>query len=71
MFNADVGGHYVVGDFQVWDRLDFRGFGYQIPQDALAHMTERGSDVVFDDQQVRVVLNDTTLDDILFYSILF
>ena len=57
---ADAGTHRVQ-DLEPWDFLEFRGFGFSEPQDALAQMTQQGADVVFEDQGTSVILANTQL----------
>lgn len=68
VFHVDADGHHVVVDYEPWDRLEFNGFGYDIPQEARAHMTQAGRDVVFRDQGVEIVLNNTVLEDVLLWD---
>lgn len=69
VFEARVSSDTKVLDFELWDRLKLRGFGYDSASDARAHMTQVGDDTVFDDQYVRITLQDTqlsALDDATF-----
>ena len=66
VFDARDDGRDVVVDYEPWDRLEFRGFGYAEDREALAHMQQVGADVVFDDQGVVVVLMNADLGDISF-----
>ncbi len=60
-FRAAEEGTHRVHDFEPWDYLDFRGFGYSSNADATAFMTQRGADVVFEDQGTTVILANTQL----------
>ncbi len=66
VFSAEAEGRYVVVDYEPWDWLAFCDFGYVTGQEARAQMTQRGDDVVFADQGVEVVLQDTLLEDVSF-----
>ena len=57
---SDAGTHRVQ-DLEPWDFLEFRGFGFSEPQDALMQMTQQGADVVFEDQGTSVILANTQL----------
>ncbi len=57
---VDAGTHRVQ-DLEPWDYLDFRGFGFTAADDARAQMTQRGADVVFEDQGTTVILANTLL----------
>ena len=61
-FNAsDAGADHVYG-LEVWDKLQFTGFGYATGANALAHMTQVGQDVIFNDQGVAITFHNTSLD---------
>jgi hypothetical protein len=60
-FHQSGAGTHRVQDFEAWDYLDFRGFGYGSIADATAHMTQTGADVTFADQGTTVVLLNTQL----------
>ncbi|MBY6119244.1 DUF4214 domain-containing protein [Mameliella alba] len=57
-------GTHVITDFESWDTLDLRGFGYADTADALAEFRQQGDDLVFQDAGVTVVLQDTTVEDL-------
>nr|WP_245189007.1 DUF4214 domain-containing protein [Mameliella alba] len=57
-------GTHVITDFESWDTLDLRGFGYADTADALAEFRQQGDDLVFQDAGVTVVLQDTTIEDL-------
>ena len=61
---SDAGTHTVL-DLEAWDRLDFNGFGYTpgTAAEALSHMTQVGTDVVFTDQGTTVIFAQTALSD--------
>ena len=67
---ADAGTHHVQ-DFAPWDFLDFRGFGFTLPDDALTRMEQAGADVVFSDQGTTVVLANTQLSSLEADSFIF
>jgi len=50
---ADAGSDELVG-LELWDVLEFNGFGYADAADAIAQMTQVGDDVVFSDQGVTI-----------------
>lgn len=60
-FQRADGGTHRVQDFEPWDFMDFRGFGYTAAADATARMTQQGADVVFEDQGTTVILANTQL----------
>jgi hypothetical protein len=60
-FRAPDAGTHRVQDFEAWDYLDFRGFGYDDMADATARMTQTGADVTFADQGTTVVLANTQM----------
>ncbi|MEM8868809.1 MAG: hypothetical protein AAGE38_00290, partial [Pseudomonadota bacterium] len=66
VFSTDAPGRDVVLDYEPWDRLEFQGFGYATPEDARDRMAQVGADVVFDDQGVQVVVQNTLLEEITF-----
>lgn len=57
-------GTHVITDFESWDTLDLRGFGYADTADALAEFRQQGDDLVFQDAGVIVVLQDTNVEDL-------
>ncbi|MCB1333016.1 MAG: DUF4214 domain-containing protein [Roseivivax sp.] len=64
VFDVRNGGSTRVLDLEPWDTLELRGFGYADAAAAISHMTASGADVVFADQGVTVVLQDTTLAEV-------
>lgn len=64
-FNAHEPGTHRVMDLESWDYLNFQGFGYDDPGAARAHMVQQGTDVVFADQNVTVILANTQLGSIV------
>lgn len=64
VFDRLSGGSHQVADLERWDRIEMTGFGYANPAEALTHLAQSGSDVVFADQGVRVVFADTALGQI-------
>ena len=71
VFDADDMAHHRVMDFEGWDFLTFRDFGYDDAQDIRARMTQTGADVVFQDQGVTVTLVNTQLAGITDDSLIF
>src|SRR5262245_38780381 len=60
-FNVgDAGADHVYG-LEVWDKLQFTGFGYATGGDALTHMSQLGQDVIFNDQGVSITFHNTSL----------
>ena len=57
VFRRGQGGSDVIYGFDPWDQLQLSGFGFSEPADAMAHMSQQGSDVIFDlhDQTIRFV----------------
>ena len=64
VFDAAAGGTHRVLDLEPWDFLEFTGFGYVDPEEAVEHMDQSGRDVVFADQGVVVTIVNTQLGDI-------
>ncbi len=60
-FNATDDGQNRVLDFEVWDTLAFRDFGYDAAADVRAHLSQAGANVVFVDQGVAVTLLNVQL----------
>ncbi len=63
-FNQEEDGAHVVLDLEPFDYIRFGDFGYDDWNDATAHMSQDGADVVFADQGVAVRFLDTQLSDI-------
>jgi len=61
VFETGAPAHHRIMDMEAWDWLSFRGFGYDVASAARTHMTQTGTDVVFQDQDVTVTLADTRL----------
>ncbi|UOA29062.1 DUF4214 domain-containing protein [Pseudosulfitobacter sp. DSM 107133] len=64
VFAAFDGGAHVVVDLEAWDRIELQGFGYGSENAALAQFEQVGSNVVFEDQEVRVTFLDSQLVDV-------
>lgn len=64
IFDAAETGHDTVLQLDPWDSLQFSGFGYTTPAEAIAEMQARGPDVVFADQGVTITFADQTLLEI-------
>lgn len=64
VFEARDDGRHVVTDLEAWDTIALRDFGYATAAQALAHMTQQGDDIVFQDQGVTVVFSDFQLSQI-------
>lgn len=63
-FNATIGGTHTILDLELWDTLEFTGFGYLSDAEARANMVQNGSEVVFTDGGVAIHLQNTTLSQI-------
>ena len=61
LFRMEDAGTHRVHDFEAWDYLDFRDFGYADADDARSHMTQQGANLVFADQGTTVTLSNTQL----------
>lgn len=59
VFSEQDDGTHEVLDMEVWDVLSFDGFGYTSAADVRAQMSQVDEDVVFADQGVTVVINNT------------
>lgn len=64
VFDSAMDGTNHVLDIEAWDFLFFRNFGYANDDQARSHMSQRGADVVFADQGVNVIIENTQLDQI-------
>ncbi|MBP0484458.1 DUF4214 domain-containing protein [Sagittula salina] len=64
VFVAGQEGVYETNGLDPWDKLTLEGFDYTSNADALEHFTQYGSNVVFSDQGVTIVLNNWHLDDV-------
>jgi serralysin len=64
VFGPASDGRHVITDFEGWDSLDLREFGYQNTSEARAAFNQSGSDLVFEDSGVTVILEDTTLSEL-------
>lgn len=62
----------MVTDLEAWDSLHLEGFGYTTAAQVRTDLSQVGEDVVFADQGVTVIFENTTLaqieNDQLFYS---
>lgn len=61
VFEANVQSTNEVLDLEVWDTLNFEGFGYANVSDARAHLSEVNGEAVFSDQGVTITFTDTSL----------
>jgi len=61
IFNFSDGGTDQIYGFEVFDTLDFRGFGYTSAANALSHMSQQGSNVVFTHGTNTIIFQDTQL----------
>ena len=61
VFRQGQGGRDVIHGFEPWDELQFSGFGYSTGSDAMAHMTQSGSSVVFNDQKQVITFLNTSM----------
>lgn len=64
VFRAEAGGDHVVVDYEPWDRLVFEEVGNDAQ--IRGHMVQDGDDVIFEADDLRVVIENTTLSDIDF-----
>lgn len=64
VFNAAQSGTNRVLDLEAWDVLRFDGFGYTNTTQVLSHFEQQGRHLVFDDQDVRVIFQNTDLAQI-------
>lgn len=64
VFDASLDGVDFVGDLERWDSLVFNDFNYITKEDALAHVTQVGTDAVFSDQGNTVTFYNTTVADL-------
>jgi cytochrome c5/Ca2+-binding RTX toxin-like protein len=65
VFAADQESRTIIRDFEAWDGLQLTGFGYTDLAQVKGQMSQSGSDVIFSDRNVEVVLEDTVLADIV------
>ncbi|WP_299031825.1 DUF4214 domain-containing protein [uncultured Sulfitobacter sp.] len=61
VFRAGQGGSDTIHGFEPWDQLQLSGFGFDAQSDAIARMTQQGTDVVFNHAGQRIVFEDFTL----------
>lgn len=61
VFDFSSGGTDTIYGFESIDSLQLRGFGYTSAADALAHMTQTGSDVVLNHGANSIIFHDTQL----------
>lgn len=61
VFGPGDDGDKQVTDLEPWDMVDLSGFGYADQAEAMTHVTQQGTDAVFEDQGVRVVFWDAVL----------
>ncbi|MGR3322646.1 MAG: DUF4214 domain-containing protein [Pseudooceanicola sp.] len=54
IFNASEGSVNKVAEFEAWDMLEFRDFGYADAAEARSHMSVNADGVTFQDQGVRI-----------------
>ncbi len=62
VFDATQSGADQVVGFEIWDRIELSGFGYQIASEAMAHLQEEDGCVTFSDQGVHVTFCGATID---------
>ena len=60
VFDPAADGLQRIGDFEAWDLIDLRPFGYADAATALAQFQQQGDALVFADAGVTVVVEDTT-----------
>lgn len=61
VFNNSDGGTDTIYGFEVFDTLDFRGFGYTTAAHVLANVAQQGSNVVFNNGLNSIIFQDTQL----------
>lgn len=61
VFRNGEGGNDTIHGFEPWDQLQLSGFGFDSRADAIARMTQQGSDVVFNQSGQRIVFTATQL----------
>lgn len=54
----------MITDFEDWDTLDLRGFGYADTADPLDDIRQKGDHLVLQNAGVTVVLQDTSVEDL-------
>ncbi|MCR9127871.1 MAG: DUF4214 domain-containing protein [Rhodobacteraceae bacterium] len=64
VFNLGDAGTDRLLDLEPWDTLRFTGFGYASDTDVRARMTQTGNNVTFEDRDVTIVIENTTLAQI-------
>lgn len=62
VFDADTAGSHRVLDFEAWDYAFFQDFGYDSVTDVLSHMEQSDNDVLFSDQDVNIIFEDTQIN---------
>ncbi|WP_114294781.1 DUF4214 domain-containing protein [Pseudosulfitobacter sp. DSM 107133] len=63
-FEFRAGGNTTIVDFEDWDELGMRNFGYDSFETFQSHLTQSGNDVVFADQGTTFTLIGTQLGDV-------
>jgi Ca2+-binding RTX toxin-like protein len=61
VFDQSDSGTNTVLDLEAWDYLEFRGFAYDVPVNALDFMQQTDANVVFADQGVNITFTDVDL----------
>ncbi|MCR8547416.1 tandem-95 repeat protein [Salipiger sp. P9] len=61
VFGTSDPGTFRVHDLEPWDLLSFEGFGYADGTEARSHFAPQGADLVFSDQGVTVIFENTGL----------
>lgn len=56
VFNPHDEGTQTIKDFEAWDQIDLRNFGYESFEAAQAQFTQVGEDIVFEDGAARAVI---------------
>lgn len=62
VFRPSSDGTHVITDFEDWDVLDLAAFGYADASAARSEFRQQGDDLIFDDEGVTIVLQNTTMD---------
>ena len=64
VFHANHKSNNTVLDLEAWDVLRFEGFGYVDAEAVLGHLDQSGDSVIFSDQGVNIIFEETALDAI-------
>ena len=62
-FIQGEGGSDLIGDFEAWDWVFFENFGYSDRASVVAHMTQQGDGVLFEDQGQSILFRGKEISD--------